>query len=77
MSGVVNAITKDGSNKFEGSFSSGFSEYVTGNSDIFVGLDNLVFNRNQDYKFQLSGPILKDKIHFFFNVRDQELIGII
>ena len=71
MSGVVNAITKDGSNKFEGSFSSGFSEYVTGNTDIFVGLDRLVFNRNQDYKFQLSGPILKDKIHFFFNVRDQ------
>ena len=49
---------------------SGFSEYVTGNSDIFVGLDNLVFNRNQDYKFQLSGPILKIK-SLFFNVRDQ------
>ena len=34
MSGVVNAITKDGSNKFEGSFSTVYSEYVTGNSDI-------------------------------------------
>ncbi len=71
MSGVVNAVTKDGSNKFSGSFSTGFSEYVTGNTNIFLGLDKFVFNRNQDYKFQLSGPILKDKIFFFFNVRDQ------
>ena len=66
MSGVVNAITKDGSNKFEGSFSSGFSEYVTGNTDIFVGLDKLVFNRNQDYKFQLSGPIFKRQNSLLF-----------
>jgi len=71
MSGVVNAITKDGSNNFGGSFSTGFSEYITPNTDIFLGLDNFMFNRNQDYKFQLSGPILKDKIHFFLNVRDQ------
>ena len=71
MSGVVNAVTKDGSNKLSGSFSSGFGEYVTGNTNIFMGLDKFTFNRNQDYKFQLSGPILKDKVFFFFNVRDQ------
>ena len=71
MSGVVNAITKDGSNRYGGSFSAGFSEYVTPNTDIFLGLDEFRFNRNQDYKFQISGPILRDKIHFFINVRDQ------
>ena len=38
MSGVVNAVTKDGSNKFSGSFSTGFSEYIIGNSNIFIGL---------------------------------------
>ena len=71
MSGVVNAVTKDGSNKFSGSFSTGFSEYITGNSNIFLGLDEFMFTRNQDYKFQLSGPVVKDKVFFFFNVRDQ------
>ena len=65
MSGVVNAVTKDGSNKFGGSFSTGFSEYVTGNSNIFLGLDKFIFNRNQDYKFQLSGPVHKDKVFSF------------
>ena len=71
MSGVVNAVTKDGSNRYGGSFSTGFGEYVTGNSHIFLGLDKFIFNRNQDYKFQLSGPIIKDKVFFFLNVRDQ------
>ncbi len=71
MSGVVNAVTKDGSNRYGGSFSTGFGEYVTGNSHIFLGLDQFIFNRNQDYKFQLSGPIIKDKVFFFLNIRDQ------
>lgn len=71
MSGVVNAITKDGSNKIEGSVSTGFGNYITANNHIFLGLNNSQFTRNQDYKFQLSGPIIKDKIHFFFNIRNQ------
>ena len=57
MSGVVNAVTKDGTNKFQGSISTGFANYVTGNQDIFIGLDNSQINRNQDYKFQISGPV--------------------
>ena len=69
MSGVVNAVTKDGSNKFEGSVSTAFGSYFTGNKDIFLGLDNIQLDRNQDYKFQISGPIIKDKVHFFINTR--------
>ena len=72
MSGVVNAVTKDGSNKFEGSVSTAFGSYFTGNKDIFLGLDNIQLDRNQDYKFQISGPIIKDKVHFFINTRMQD-----
>ena len=72
MSGVVNAVTKDGSNKFEGSVSTAFGSYFTGNKDIFLGLDNIQLDRNQDYKFQISGPIIKDKVHFFINTRIQD-----
>ena len=71
MSGVVNAVTKDGSNRFEGSVSTAFGNYFTKNNDIFLGLDNRQIDRNQDYKFQISGPIIKDKIHFFVNTRLQ------
>ena len=72
MSGVVNAVTKDGSNRFEGSVSTAFGNYFTKNNDIFLGLDNKQVDRNQDYKFQISGPIIKDKIHFFVNTRFQD-----
>jgi outer membrane receptor protein involved in Fe transport len=71
MSGVVNAVTKDGGNEIHGSFTGSVGNYYTGNSDIFIGLENSEINRNQDYKFQLSGPIFKNKLTFFANVRHQ------
>ena len=72
MSGVVNAVTKDGSNRFEGSVSTAFGNYFTKNNDIFLGLDSKQIDRNQDYKFQISGPVIKDKVHFFINTRLQD-----
>ena len=68
MSGVVNAVTKDGSNKFSGSFSTGFSEYITGNSNIFIGLDKFIFNEIKIINF-IKWTCSKDS--YSFNVRDQ------
>ena len=78
MSGVVNAITKEGSAKLGGSFSSRFANYLTGNNDIFIGLgqdDFLTRNLSQDYKVQLEGPIVGDKLSFLVNYRFQDNNG--
>lgn len=72
MSGIVNAVTKDGRAKFEGSISGNLAEFFTLNSDIFIGMDKIDLARNQDYKFQLSGPIWGDRLTFFTNVRFQD-----
>ncbi len=72
MSGVVNAVTKEGGRRFNGSFSADAGEYFSGNSDIWLGLNETRLNRNQDYKASFSGPILKDKLTFFTNFRFQE-----
>lgn len=72
MSGVVNAVTKEGSNEFHGFASADYSNYYTGNSDIFFGLSGGDINRNQDYKLQLSGPLWKNKFFFFTNYRHQD-----
>ena len=73
MSGIVNAVTKSGSSEFEGSFGVGLGNYYTGNVDtIFIGLDAAEYDRNQDYKFQLSGPVVGDKLTFFFNTRFED-----
>lgn len=79
MSGVVNAVTKDGSNEYIGSFNTGYSTYITGNEkngeEIFIGLDPLGKNVNTDLKINFSGPILKDKLFFFSNYRSQNSNG--
>lgn len=74
MSGIVNAITKDGSNKFEGSASIGGSNYLTGNKNVFFGLkdDDI---RNKDFKLNFSGPIINNILSFVVNGRYQDHKG--
>ena len=72
MSGIVNAVTKDGGREFHGSVSSNLANYFTPHNDIFIGLKESDLNRNQDYKLQLSGPIWGDQITFFTNFRYQD-----
>ena len=76
MSGIVNAVTKKGSQRLGGSVSFDLGNYFTGNNDIFIGLKNDEFTRNQDFKFQLSGPIpnplWKEGLTFFVNGRYQD-----
>lgn len=72
MSGIVNAVTKEGGAKIHGSASASLGNFFTPNNDIFIGLKNSEITRNQDYKFQLSGPIWGNGIAFFTNVRYQD-----
>ena len=70
MSGIVNMVIKDGSNdRFHGSAVAYQSAYLTANDDIFIGLTDGEVNRNQDYRIQFEGPILKDYITMFTNFR--------
>jgi len=71
MSGVVNAVTKDGGKEFQGSIYTGGANYFTGNDHVFKGIDSFRVNLNEDYKFQLSGPVVGEKITFFVNGRYQ------
>jgi len=75
MSGIVNAITKSGSNAFHGSASAFLGNYFTPHDDIFIGLKASDITRRQDYKVQLSGPILKDKLAFFIDYRHENNKG--
>ena len=76
MSGIVNAITKDGSAKFHSSASFSFSNYLSSNDDIFPGLGSeLGLNMTKDFKIHLEGPIWKDKFTFFANAKYKERNG--
>lgn len=75
MSGIVNVVTRSGGPVFKSSASISFGNYETNNTDIFIGLSPTEFDRNQDYKFQIEGPVLGDKLTFFANVRSQKVNG--
>jgi hypothetical protein len=69
--GIVNAVTKSGTNEFEGSaFFYRRDESLTGN-EFVTGLAPQDFESNQ-LGFTLGGPIVRDKAHFFFSIDRQD-----
>ena len=75
MSGIVNAITKSGSNILRGSVSLNASNYYTSHGDIFFGLKNSDFLKSKDYSLFLEGPVVSNLISFVFNGRFQDNTG--
>lgn len=75
MSGVVNAVTKDGGNKFRGNVSINASNFYTSHKDIFFGLKNSDVLRSKDYTFFLEGPVIENIVSFVFNGRYQDNVG--
>lgn len=75
MSGIVNAISKSGANAFHGSASAFLGNYLTTHNDIYIGLRSGEITRRQDYKLQLSGPIVRDKLYFFLDYRHEDNKG--
>ncbi|MCD6354797.1 MAG: carboxypeptidase-like regulatory domain-containing protein, partial [Prolixibacteraceae bacterium] len=80
MSGVVNVITKEGSNKFRVSGSIHGGNYLTSHTDKFIGLETTDFNRIGDYSLNISGPIFSEKLSYITDFRyyydDGHLNGI-
>lgn len=78
MSGMVNAVTKEGGKVWHGFLSSGYSNYFTAHNDVFIGIGKAGYlqrNLSQDYKVQLDGPIFKDRLSVFVNYRYQNNRG--
>ncbi|KAA3610098.1 MAG: TonB-dependent receptor [Calditrichaeota bacterium] len=72
MSGVVNAVTKSGGDELKGTININSGTYITGNTNKFIGLDEVDYARNKDFTASLSGPVLPGKLFFFTNVRYQD-----
>lgn len=76
--GVINAVTKSGTNEFHGSvFGYLRNESLTG--DDFFGNEATEFDSRQ-LGANFSGPIIRDKMHFYMSVerqdRDEPIFGL-
>jgi len=69
MSGIVNIVTKDGSNTFGGQLKTYLGSYYSKHTKIFWGIDH--FNPTNIYNFEASvhGAVIKDKLFYFLNGR--------
>lgn len=69
MSGVVNIVTKDGDNNFNGNIQLYSGDYFSRRKDIFMNIDHINPIAVQSIDASFSGPIFKDKLFFFTNAR--------
>ena len=66
LSGIVNIVTQDGSQKFEGSVSAYVGNYITPHTDVFWNLDKVSLDGPKDLQFSFSGPTkILDNLTFF------------
>ena len=72
MSGIVNAVTKEGGKQLHGMVSGQFGNYYTNHTDIFIGLDPGDVLRKKNLRLQLQGPIIKKYLTYFINYRTRD-----
>ncbi|MBU1680209.1 MAG: TonB-dependent receptor [Bacteroidetes bacterium] len=76
LSGVVNIVTKEGSQNFEGYASAYLGDFVATNDGIFENLDNISPLSVKDFQFSLSGPTkILNSLTFFVTGRYYESEG--
>jgi len=75
MSGVVNIVTKDGSNNMHGGINLYTGQWFTTHDDIHPGNNKLDLFSINNIQGSLSGAILKDKLFFFTTFRYYEEDG--
>lgn len=69
MSGIVNVVTRDGSNKFSGSVSGFTGDYLSNQSSIFPNINSVGVTSVRNGELNLSGPIVKNRVFFFTSGR--------
>ena len=75
MSGVINVVTKGGSNQYHGSVQMEAGDYYSRRTTLFPHLDELSPTANNNQTITLSGPILKDRLTFFASGRRTQSDG--
>ncbi|MCK5456417.1 MAG: TonB-dependent receptor, partial [Melioribacteraceae bacterium] len=69
LSGIVNTITKEGSNNLHGSATFYTGDYLSNNTETFFNIDDIDPLNNTVSEFTLAGPILSNKLSFFVSGR--------
>ncbi|WP_337872622.1 TonB-dependent receptor [Ignavibacterium sp.] len=69
LSGYVNIATKDGDNKFNGTFTTYVGDYYSTNDKIFRDIKNFQPVNIRNFEGSFSGPIIQNSLFFYLNAR--------
>lgn len=69
MSGIVNIVTKDGRDKFEGNLSIYSGDFYSKNNNLFWNIDQFNPITTQNYEANFQGSILPGKLFFQGSIR--------
>ncbi len=69
LSGIVNTVTKEGSNRFGGSVSFYTGDYVSGHDEVFTNIDDITPFSHTVTELTLTGPVLPDAVTVFVSGR--------
>lgn len=75
QSGIVNIVTKEGSEAISGSASAYFGDFVSSNDNIFLNIDDVNPTAQKFFEADISGPLLSKKLTFFLSGRITDLEG--
>jgi outer membrane receptor for ferrienterochelin and colicin len=69
MSGIVNIVTKDGSNDFRGGMTLYGGDFLSANNDIFLNINKFNPISTKNIEGHLQGSIIPGKLFFYGNAR--------
>jgi len=69
LSGVINYVTKTGSNKTSGNLELWTGDYISNNKNIFWGIDKINPIANYNIIGSLNGPIVEEVFTYFLSLR--------
>lgn len=64
-SGIINIVTKEGGEQFEGTFIAGVGGYLSNRTDLYRDIDNANLYDNRNFEGSLSGPTPISGLTFF------------
>ena len=69
QSGVVNIVTQNVPNEFKAKIRGYIGDYASSQNNVYIGVDKINPLAEKDIEFTLSGPIIENKLGFFFTNR--------
>jgi outer membrane receptor for ferrienterochelin and colicin len=68
-SGIINIVTREGGDTYQGTFISSVGAYLFDDTDIYHRIDDASRFGIRSYEGSLSGPLIGNRLKFFLNAR--------